>query len=442
VVRVVRGKLIIILIILINDQIYFNLWNFDCFMIKINITMKNRYFVTFFSLFFIFGVNLLAQNRDFQPFVSDIKIETRNNLIRITWIDSPDARGPVHIYKSARPFGGTIPANIRPVAVRYGEQYYVDDSDDMENLYYFIAASDVSGRRYDLILPQINSISLIPEAETAPPVILSSPELMLSADFEGIYNLRAYHDGERVIITFDTTEDEKNAILYRSTQPINRPQDLLNAVIVQSMTSSPFTDSPVPGLTWYYAVIYEDEISSGNVSVRPGVNATISAVTIFGDQSQERSLRPIPLPMLTLNNTMPEGFFITEIPRQIPLSIESANMLRDTKMPLKSPLVLKNPRVFSVDLAAPTGGEDSALFQIVMERFVKFEWESARISLEHYLSLPRSRDIETRARFYLGQTFYYTGSFREALMEFLKFRSFHPAEANSWIEAVLTAMVY
>ena len=402
--------------------------------------------MVFLHLFLLTAVCVFAQNRDFIPYVSQIRVESRSNLIRLTWLDSPDARGPVYIYRSVRPFAGSIPANIRPVVVRYGEQYYIDDSDDMENVYYFVAASDLTGQRYDIILPRINSISLIPGQ--------TSQESVGSADFEipsvepvqGISNLRATQDGERVIITFNTNGPRKNAILYRSMTQIRTPQDLLNAVIVQSRIDSPFVDFPVPvpGLEWFYAVIYEDEVASGNMGIKPGVNATSTAVTVTSEQTPERPLRPIPLPVLTLRNTMPDSHFMTEIPEQAaaPLSSVSENILRGTKMPSKTPLTLKKPRVFAVDLVAPTGGEESALFQIITEYFVTFQWETARISLQHYLSLPRSKDIEARARFYLGQTLYYTGNHREALMEFLKIRSIHAAEANNWIEAVLTAMVY
>jgi len=412
--------------------------------------MKLQHFSITITLIIAVCTCLFAQERDFVPYVSQVRVEARNNLIRLTWVDSPDARGPVYIFKSARPFGASVPANIRPVVVRYGEQYYVDDIDDMQSLYYFIAASDTSGRRYDIILPRINSTGLTPvqvqaqeeeqTAAPAQPTVTSVPAPTIQT--EGIYNLRANQDGESVVITFEVEGPRKNAILYRSTQPVRRPQDLLNAIIVQSRISSPFIDSPVPGLTWYYAVVFEDEISSGNMGIRPGFNATVSPVMITGDQSAERSLRPIPLPVMTLRNTMPEGFFLTEIPGQMPLNSESSVILRDTQMPSKAPLNLKRPRVFAVDLVAPTGGEESALFEIVMEHFVKFDWRTARVSLQHYLSLPRSAEIEARARFYYGQTLYYTGDYRQALMEFLSFRSLNLPEANKWIEAVLTAMVY
>ena len=406
--------------------------------------MKKRLFLVIIILFLAAGWSVFAQNNDFVPYVSEINVEARNNLIRLTWVDSPHARGPVYVFRSARPFTGSIPVNIRPVVVRYGEQYYIDDTDDMQNLYYFIAASDVTGRRFDIILPRINSTSLITAQNQDEMSSAAHSDFQFpgsSVPMEGIYNLRAVQSGDSVVITFNVEGPQKNAILYRSTAPVRRPQDLLNAVIVQSRITSPFTDSPVPGLTWYYAVVYEDEISTGNMGIRPGINATVSPVSISG-VTAERSLRPIPLPVMTLHNTMPESFFITEIPGLTPLSIESASLLRDTKMPSKAPLNLKRPRVFAVDLVAPTGGEESALFQIIMEYFVKFEWETARSSLNNYLSLPRTKEVEARARFYLGQTLYYSGFYREALMEFLSFRSLNLAEANKWIEAVLSAMVY
>ena len=401
--------------------------------------MIKRYFLVIFTLFFTVSAGVFAQSRDFIPYVSQIRVEARNNLIRLTWADSPDARGPVFIFRAARPFSGSIPANIRPIVVNYGEQVFIDDIDDMENVHYFIAASDTSGRRYDVLLPRINSTSLIlvraQEEQT--------PEILVPSTIpEGIFNLRASRDGERVIIAFDTSDPRRRAILYRSTQPIHRPQDLFHAVIVQTGINSPFIDFPVHGFTWYYTVVYEDEITNGNVEIRPGINATVSAVTIINELAEQPSLRSMPLPLLTLRNDRLDSFFLTESPGQIPLSAQTVDMLRDIQMPQKEPLNLKKPRVFSVDLAAPTGAEESALFQIITEHFLQFEWETARDCLLHYLSLPRSNEIEARGRFYLGQTLYYTGRHREALIEFLAFRAFQPAEANAWIDAVLTAMVH
>jgi len=392
---------------------------------------------------------LAAQSGDFFPYISQVRAEIRNSLVKLTWIDSPDVKGPVYIYRSARPFGGQIPANIRPIAVDYGTEFYIDDAEDVENIHYFIAASDASGRRYDIIIPRINSTGIVdghplPQPEETPyPSVAAAPVSAVS-------NLAARldADGESVVIAYRTPEPRRNAVLYRSMQPVRQPLDLLNAVIVQSAFVSPFVDFPAPGIPWYYAVIYEDEILTGDMTIIPGYNATTYPTVIYGGgQAAKPSLRSIPLPLLTLDSVMPPdggagGFLSGEI-RNIPLSAASENMLKNSiRYANKPPLVLKSPRVFVADLQPPSSGEESALAQIVDEYFEKFDWQGALISLQHYLSLPRSPDIEARARFYLGQTFYFTEKYREALLEFLSLKSFQPVEANLWIEAVLTAMVY
>ena len=402
-------------------------------------------------LFLAVCANLTAQNgpasqgREATAYVTQIKVEAKNNLIRLTWVDSHEARGPVYIFRSARPFFGSVPANIRPVIVKYGEQYYVDETDDMESVFYFIAASDASGLRHDVILPQINSTNVIiaqsqvqtPQSQEQP---AAEPQSFVSA-VQMIWNIRAREDGETVIVTYETAEPERNAVLYRSTQPVRRPQDLLNAVVLRSGVKPPFIDLPIPGLTWYYAVVYEDEISGGSIVINPGYNATMTGV-IVGETAAENSLRPIPLPVLDLRSAVRSGFVLPEAPVQTPLSPEAADMLGNTRPSAKVPLVLKTPRVFTIDMRAPSTGEESALFQIINDHFLSLEWENARIALQHYLSLPRSRDVEIRARFYYGQTLYFTGNYRQALLEFLTIRSQQPIEVNGWLDAVLTAMVH
>jgi len=410
--------------------------------------------LVFSVILFVLAVFAAAQDNGNSYVVSHVSAEARNNLIRLTWVDSPDARGPVYIFRSSRPFSGSVPANIRPIIVRYGEQYYIDDSDDLENLYYFVAASDVSGRRYDIIIPRMNStvVNISGAAGGVPPAV-RAPD---AAPIQGISNLMASLDGERVLITFDVNGPLKNAVLYRSTQPVKEPRDLLNAVMVQSGSMSPFIDYPVPGLSYYYALVYEDEISGGSIEINPGINATISAVTV-GGKTVETALRPIPLPTMTMKNAMPDGYFLPDTAGSIgtagfagtadaagsaSLTENAARIISNIPVPEKPPLEQRRPRVFTIDLQAPSGGEDSALFQIVSDSFINRDWEKARTDLLNYLSLPRSKDVEARARFYLGQTFYFSGYYRGALFEFLAIKSFHPVEANMWIESTLAAMVH
>jgi hypothetical protein len=398
--------------------------------------MKKSLFFSIIILIFAAGLN--AQSRDFTAYVSQIKAESRNNLVRISWVDSPDVRGPVYIYRSARPFSGSVPANIRPIVVKYGTQYYVDEVEDMTDLFYFVAASDVSGQRYEMIIQQINSINVnLARADSG----LSIPPVSLFEQSQIVSDIWIRRDENKIIITYASSSPGKNAVLFRSAHPISQPHDLINAVIVQSGISSPFVDTLVSGIPWYYAIIYEDDILNGDIRIRPGVNATTSAVVIYDDGTAENFMRPIPLPLLSLNDYV-SGGSLADVIKEETLSSASVTMLKLTQKNEKPPLELKWPRAFAMDLEAPESGEESALFQIIEDYFKQFEWESARNNLKDYLALPRTKDVEARARFYLGQALYFTGNYREALWEFLSFRSINPEEANSWIDAVLSAMVY
>jgi TolA-binding protein len=72
---------------------------------------------------------------------------------------------------------------------------------------------------------------------------------------------------------------------------------------------------------------------------------------------------------------------------------------------------------------------------------MKWDWEKSREELLRYLALPRSESSEARARFYLGQVYYYTRDIREALFEFLSIQTQYPEEANEWIQATLAQLI-
>jgi TolA-binding protein len=133
----------------------------------------------------------------------------------------------------------------------------------------------------------------------------------------------------------------------------------------------------------------------------------------------------------------------TENPVPVPLSSRAEQAVSGIKPSENfSKIPFKAPRAFKDDLEVPSGGgEDYMLKNIVQGPFLMRNWEEARENLTEFLSLPRSSSAENRARFYLGQTYYYSGSYREALFEFLLIRDVFPAESGEWVQASLSAMV-
>ena len=65
----------------------------------------------------------------FAPFVSRLTAEVRNNLVRLSWLDSPVVRGSVTIYCADNPINTdtiAVQSQIQPIEVPYGVQFYVD----------------------------------------------------------------------------------------------------------------------------------------------------------------------------------------------------------------------------------------------------------------------------------------------------------------------------
>jgi hypothetical protein len=264
----------------------------------------------------------------------------------------------------------------------------------------------------------------------------------------GIYALETEVLGEEVTISFLEDFPSRNLVLYRSVQPITRTPDLLSAVIVQTGLSSPFTDYPVPGIQYYYAVIFEDGLTRGRVGIYPGYNATLKPIELssaggrVGLPGAKADIRSMPLPLMSLNHAAPglDGFVEAPV-EPIPLSPAARRALESFRRADPQPAPQKKPRAFSQDLdEEPAVGEELALKVIVQDYFLKEDWENSCIELRRYLSLHHTAGIAARARFYLAQALYFSLSYREALQEFLLVEDFFPGEIKEWINAVLAAL--
>jgi hypothetical protein len=283
-------------------------------------------------------------------------------------------------------------------------------------------------------------------AEAAEPVREAPPLSSIAARVEG--------DG--VLITFTTAPGVTGLLLYRSVRPLRQVSDLLQAVIVQSGLGSPFTDYPVPGIPYYYAILREEDLTGGTVALSPGQNATISPVEVppgkdrIGLPGSKTLIRAMPLPLISVQGAVPGSDAFLESPLPGTLDPEVAKALGrllpapsggtssagegETKAPLKK------PRAFNQDLEIPAGGEEYTIRSIVQGPFVKRDWDASKDALIRFLSLPRTRAVEARARFYLGQAYYFRRDYRESLLEFLRIEQEYPPEAREWIQAVLTAI--
>ena len=418
--------------------------------------MKIKILLLIIASIILIPLSLSAQTGApvFSPFVSQMDAEVKNNLVRLSWRDSPDVRGSIYIYRSVTPFVVGAPLPQGRVEIPYGTQFYIDELESGGTFYYFAIASDVSGQIYEVPIANTNLVSItVEEANpysvpivTAPPpapppspptdaspLIEASPSAPELSEAEpqqeesipeivppvtGISMLSAEQQGDRIIISF-TRGNVENATLYRSTRPISHTYDLLGAVIIQRRIDSPFNDSPVPGIPYYYAVIAEEDLIRGMVEIVPGRNATQNPVeTRLASAPESRDLQSIPLPQISVSS-----------------------VLEDIPSDPQADSSLKRPRVFARDLqTAPVDSEDYALSLIVKGAFWVKNWEASREELTRFLALPRSPDATARAKFYLGQCYYFQLQPEEGIFEFLGIRDRYPAEAREWLDASLEMM--
>ncbi|MDR2767812.1 MAG: hypothetical protein LBB82_05745 [Treponema sp.] len=396
------------------------------------------------ALFCVLGIGAFAQdaNEIFAPFVSGLEAEVKNSFIRLSWTDSPNVKGPVFVYRSDEPFTGLQAANLpRPAEVAYGTGSYLDEADRPGTIYYFIAASDEWDRKYALAIPYTNTVSVVVELENVAAYFRDTPSSpsgfpapQAASPPGNIRGLSAKAEEGRIVLNYEGADAQKNAILYRSVSPIRRQEDLLQAVIVKQRISSPYIDYPVPGIAYYYAVIYEEELGVG--VIRQGVNATAAPVRVSAGSSQpalpapETGPRSMPLPQISLNGL--DGSGTTAVPLGPEAAAAAASLA-----PRSTGTGKRGPVVFPEDLETAAAGEEYQLRSIVQGYFSLSDWSRAGEELRSFLALPRSKQNTAKANFYLGQTYYFQGSNREALFALLAAQDLFPGETAPWIQAVL-----
>jgi hypothetical protein len=412
----------------------------------------------FICVLIISSVFLFAQEAVFAPFVSRLTIEAKNNLIRLMWKDSVDVKGPVYIYRSETPFENSFaPLPPNPVTVPYGIGSYIDEIEEPGTWHYMVVSSDANGKRYEVAIPLGNIISVLVNQGLVGELSVTQeqPQVSQRAPVTGIQSISASVHGDAVSITFRTDGSTKTPVLYRSVNELRNPQDLLRAVIVQSGVKSPFVDYPVPGISYYYSIVFEEDLSQGNIHIQPGINATLNPVeipmqTASGAQGTETrtasvsgtrtNLRSMPLPIISTSNLVSGINNLPELPSPIPLSEEAAKAASEIAGDYNREQFRKYPKAFAEDMNSGTSEGDYALKTIVQGSFANRDWPSTKNELLQYLSMPRSAEAEARARFYLGQSYYFTASAQEALFEFLMVQNTYEKEAAEWIQASLAML--
>lgn len=363
------------------------------------------------------------------PVISGLSATVRGDDVLLSWDEEPPSILENVILRDQRPItAATYLSAERRGTIARGVRSFTDSIGPTGSYYYAILSIGTDGTAYDFFLPANNATLVgLSVAGNEPHAELSGFEPMVRDD--------------AVIITWNNANRPSNLVLYRSTAPFSGIGSLAQALVLSSFqdTGGPYVDYPLPGVPYYYAVVGESQVRSGKVSFVEGVNTNRVPVEVPSgfakfQKSAFPAVRPVPLPWLNpWKELSPQPWgFSKETERMI-----DALAKRETR-PNK---VDRDARVFLVDTVPAGSGEEFALAGIVSRHILTKDWNVGIRELGKFLAIRRTPAVQGRARFYLGQALFFSGRYREALMEFLVAQNHYPVQSREWVQYVLDRMV-
>lgn len=93
------------------------------------------------------------------------------------------------------------------------------------------------------------------------------------------------------------------------------------------------------------------------------------------------------------------------------------------------------PYVFKEDIMAPQSGDEVFLFDILKSTFIKEKYTACAAELIRLLRTNMSSDVTMRSMFYLGECYYFTRQYGNAVTQFLKVKDYCALASLSDAEA-------
>ena len=246
----------------------------------------------------------------------------------------------------------------------------------------------------------------------------------------------------------NTEEAISTLLVFRDTKPITSYKMLENLVPVAMLMGNENTwqDNVNDYKNYYYAVIAITDGKRYDLII-PTMNSTVTSVHLrlpkksaAKDVSEnlqemlypEGSMRETPLPYIDIINEMKM--------KTLPISDKAkdeAKKLAKSKTEQSVPL---DVHIFEEDLVSPDRGDDYLLFDVLRNTFIKKDYESSVKDLSNLLAKDIREEVRKRAQFYLGQSYYFSGLYSDALVSFLSLSNDYPALTKKWINSSLDFM--
>ena len=383
-----------------------------------------------------------AETEGFAPFASRLKAQVVDYHVKLTWKDSPDVKGLYCVYRASQDITSQSFARALLLArVDAGVEFYVDTPPDQKGYFYAVLVQDAAGTLYPVLIPFRNKTTGAVAGQTA------APEEELAARISGI-KAAVTPSGDGVEVTFASSSPGRDLLLFWGTAPLSTAEDLLSST--STIQLDPGTTRwflPVfAGVDYWFAVLDAGLYKIGQTSLVSGVNTTATPLQIpvaAGKLSPSlpAARRSMPLPSLSVTLGVQSGLQLPgpampELPAKKEVSAATEKSLSLLMKNIQAPpLKERIPEVLSTDATPMPAGELARLQGIVAGPFTTGDMAGAYRGLIDFLRLPRSAQVEAHARYYLGQTYFFQGKARDALMEFLLSEDYYYQEAQPWKDA-------
>jgi hypothetical protein len=412
--------------------------------------MEKKYFIVLLFLFIFSPVysqfsDDIESSEVFAPFVSRLKATLNEATIILTWNDSSDVSGQNYIYRHNEEITADNFDNADLIGiVDSGAGTFVDKPPTTNPYYYAVLIQD-DDQLYKVFIPFRNKtiISIkIPD--------ISKPEIA-SAD---ITDINAVSNEDHIIITFNSSTEDRELLMYRNDSPITTYSDLFDAIswVLPSNTLE-YKDTPPAGIGYYYAVLDSELVKIGNISLVLDENTTKYAVKLPITEENRilsvevpEQMRSRPLPYLMLQTDISTGEMLETPPLDLPEKQELtpaaskaiAELISQYTPPAREDITVQ---LLEVDKADNYTGEEFILNNIVKNELLTHKYLTAISSLIDYISVHRPKNLETRARFYLAQGYYFSKQYDKAILEFLMAKEEYLPESTAWIDACLLKLM-
>ncbi len=299
--------------------------------------------------------------------------------------------------------------------------------------------------------------SSVPEPASTPaaPSLSEAPSVLPTAPAEPVPEARitdiraaATADGQAIEVSFRSSDPSRDLLVFWGASPMTSAEDLLRSTSKSQLDpgEARYTVPALPGVDAYFAVVDAGQYKLGQAPLVPGQNATVVPVHLpLGPAGEELpsllARRPLPLPGLDISSGVQTGLALPEsdrlaLPQEKAVSPETSRAIAEILSGIGDTAPAPRGKQILASEASPVAASElSGLQAIVQGAFSAGDLRESERQLRNFLSLTRPPDLEGRARFYLGQTYYLQDRPREALLEFLLAENVLYPETAAWKDA-------